>query len=81
LLISIGCRGSINLIEVRGGESGRHTEWNRTAYPFTPKTYPNDRGSTIDLSRVVLARNGQVGRWWIALTASDRYARRKELGH
>ena len=30
------------------------------AYPFTPKTYPNDLVSTIDISRLLFARNGQV---------------------
>jgi hypothetical protein len=30
------------------------------AYPFTPKTYPIDQVSTIDISRLLFARNGQV---------------------
>jgi hypothetical protein len=30
------------------------------AYPFTPKTYPNDKGDTIDIGPLPLARNGQV---------------------
>ena len=56
-------------IEVRGGESGRHQETESNAYPFTPKIYPNDLVSTIDISRLLLARNGQVTCQWIALTA------------
>jgi hypothetical protein len=38
------------------------------AYPFTPKTYPIDQIGTIDISRLLQARNGQVLRRWIALT-------------
>jgi hypothetical protein len=38
------------------------------AYPFTPKTYPIDLGSTIGISRLLFARNGQVGVRRIALT-------------
>jgi hypothetical protein len=30
------------------------------ARPFTPKTYPIDIGSTIDLSLTARARNGQL---------------------
>jgi hypothetical protein len=47
-------------IEVRGGEGGRRNAIESDAYPFTPKTYPIDMGSTIDIGRLVRARNGQV---------------------
>ena len=30
------------------------------AYPFTPKTYPNDKGDTIDIGPLPAARNGQL---------------------
>jgi hypothetical protein len=30
------------------------------AYPFTPKTYPIDKGDTIDIGRLLPVRNGQL---------------------
>jgi hypothetical protein len=48
------------VIEVRGGETTGGTKWNQNAYAFTPKTYPIDRISTIDISRLLFTRNGQV---------------------
>jgi hypothetical protein len=42
----------------------RRNEWQHkmesNAYPFTTKTYPIDQISTIDISRLLWARNGQV---------------------
>ena len=58
-------------IEVRGGESGRHQEMESNAYPFTPKTYPNDLVSTIDISRLPFARNGNFRRQWDCLDALE----------
>ena len=66
-------------IEVRGGESDRHQETESNAYPFTPKTYPNDLVSTIDISRLLFARNGKFLRQWIALTTPGRYASRVRI--
>src|SRR5882724_6734874 len=63
-------------IEVRGGESGRHQETESNAYPFTPKIYPNDLVSTIDISRLLFARNGKILRRWIALTTLTCCAKR-----
>ena len=63
-------------IEVRGGESGRHQETESNAYPFTPKIYPNDLLSTIDISRLLFARNGKFLRQWIALTTPTCCAKR-----
>ena len=63
-------------IEVRGGESGRHQDTESNAYPFTPKTYPNDLLSTIDISRLLFVRNGKFLRQWIALTTPNCCAKR-----
>ena len=63
-------------IEVRGGETKGNDEMESNAYPFTPKTYPNDVVSTIDISRLLFARNGKFLRPWIALTPPTCCAKR-----
>jgi hypothetical protein len=65
-------------IEIRGDETKGNDEMESSAYPFTPKTYPIDQVSTIDISRLLFARNGQDGRPQIALTPRTRCAKRTE---
>ena len=47
-------------IEIRGGENGRPDEMGiGYLFPFSPKTYPIDLGSTIDISPLAGGRNGE----------------------
>ena len=65
-------------IEVRGGETKGTNEMESNACPFTPKTYPIELGSTIDISRLLFARNGQVLLRWMSLTTVACCVKRAE---
>jgi hypothetical protein len=65
-------------IEVRGGETKGSTKWNHKRLFAHTKTYPIDQISTIDISRLLSTRNGQVARRWIALTPWNCCAKRAE---